>query len=178
MTSFVGTFSDPERQAFFNPNNHDVLKRPLYIVTFSASALWADGQVPIYPKHREAKFFKASVQVPGPEHSVTAEVYQPWLEAIDSSTGSLLESDVELDLHLVSGASLDHGDHVHDQRLEVEQEAIRRQELTYYPCSSRRKKEPKQPHQNIFSVLEKICPCQIFDKEPMTCTVQGGGRGG
>ena len=57
VSSFVGAFSDPERQAFFNPNNNDVPKRPLYIVTFSASALWADGQVPIYPKHRKAKIY-------------------------------------------------------------------------------------------------------------------------
>ena len=74
------------------------------------------------------------MQVPGAEHSVTAEVYQPWLEAIDSSTESLVEADVELDLHLVGGVSLDHGDHVHDQRLEVEQEAVRRQQPTHSQC--------------------------------------------
>ena len=44
VTSLVGAFADPERQAFFSLNT-DVPKRPLYIVTFSASALWADGQV-------------------------------------------------------------------------------------------------------------------------------------
>ena len=66
------------------------------------------------------------LQVPGPQHSVTAEIYQPWLEAVDSSAESLLEADVELDLHLAGGEVLDHGDHVHDQRLEIEQEAVRR----------------------------------------------------
>ena len=64
---------------------------------------------------------------------MTAEVYQPWLEAVDSSSvGSLMEADVELDLHLAGGESVDHGDHVHDQRLEIEQEAVRRQ--THYQC--------------------------------------------
>ena len=163
MTSFVGTFSDPERQAFFNPNSHDVPKRPLYIVTFSASALWADGQVPIYAKRRIDKFF---IQVPGGQHSVTAEVYQPWLEAIDSSTESLLESDVELDLHLVGGASLDHGDHVHDQRLEVEQEAVRRQELTYFPCCSRRKKSPSNLTKISSLFLKKCVLARFLTKHP------------
>ena len=59
---------------------------------------------------------------------MTAEIYQPWLEAVDSSAGSLAEDDhVELDLHLAAGGEvLDHGDHVHDQRLEIEEEAVRR----------------------------------------------------
>ena len=59
---------------------------------------------------------------------MTAEIYQPWLEAVDSSAGSLAEDDhVELDLHLAGGGEvLDHGDHVHDQRLEIEEEAVRR----------------------------------------------------
>ena len=116
ITCFVGVFPDPERQAFFNPNSDAVPKRPLYIVTFAASALWAGGQVP------------------GPEHDVTAEVYQPWLEAID--TQGVVEADVnvELDLHLDSGGSLDHGDHVHDQRLEVEQEAVNREEAEEDPA--------------------------------------------
>jgi len=110
VTSLVAAFADPERQAFFEGPASNVPKRQLYIVTFSASALWADGQVP------------------GPQHSVTAEIYQPWLEAVDSSAESLLEADVELDLHLAGGEVLDHGDHVHDQRLEIEQEAVRREE--------------------------------------------------
>ena len=67
------------------------------------------------------------LQVPGPQHSVTAEIYQPWLEAVDSSVGSLVvEANLELDLHLADGEVLDHGDHVHDQRLQIEQEAVRR----------------------------------------------------
>ena len=45
VTSRVAAFSDPERQAFFEGPTSNVPKRPLYIVTFSASALWADGQV-------------------------------------------------------------------------------------------------------------------------------------
>ena len=60
---------------------------------------------------------------------MTAEIYQPWLEAVDSSAGSFAEADhVELDLHLAGGEVLDHGDHVHDQRLEIEEEAVRRKE--------------------------------------------------
>ena len=55
---------------------------------------------------------------------MTAEIYQPWLEA---SSGSFEKDvNVELDLHLADGGLVDHGDHVHDQRLEVEQEALRR----------------------------------------------------
>jgi len=111
VTSLVGAFSDPERQTFFEGPTSVVPKRPLYIVTFSASALWADGQVP------------------GPQHSVTAEIYQPWLEAVDSSVGSLVvKANLELDLHLADGEVLDHGDHVHDQRLQIEQEAVRRKD--------------------------------------------------
>ena len=45
VTSLVAAFSDPERQAFFEGPASNVPKRQLYIVTFSASALWADGQV-------------------------------------------------------------------------------------------------------------------------------------
>ena len=45
VTSLAAAFADPERQAFFEGPNSNVPKRQLYIVTFSASALWADGQV-------------------------------------------------------------------------------------------------------------------------------------
>ena len=45
VTSLVGSFSDPERQAFCTGPNTSIPKRPLYIITFLASALWADGQV-------------------------------------------------------------------------------------------------------------------------------------
>jgi len=113
VTNLVGSFSDPERQAFYTGPNTSIPKRPLYIITFLASALWADGQVP------------------GLQHSVTAEIYQPWLEAVESSAGSFAEADhVELDLHLAGGEVLDHGDHVHDQRLEIEEEAVRREEAS------------------------------------------------
>ena len=58
---------------------------------------------------------------------MTAEIYQPWLEASSDTAGNFQEDvNVELDLHLADGGLVDHGDHVHDQRLEVEQEAVRR----------------------------------------------------
>ena len=58
---------------------------------------------------------------------MTAEIYQPWLEASSDTSGSFeVDVNVELDLHLADGGLVDHGDHVHDQRLEVEQEAVRR----------------------------------------------------
>ena len=58
---------------------------------------------------------------------MTAEIYQPWLEASSYTPGNFEEDiNVELDLHLADGGLVDHGDHVHDQRLEVEQEAVRR----------------------------------------------------
>ena len=58
---------------------------------------------------------------------MTAEIYQPWLEASSDVSGSFeVDVNVELDLHLADGGLVDHGDHVHDQRLEVEQEAVRR----------------------------------------------------
>ena len=58
---------------------------------------------------------------------MTAEIYQPWLEASSDTPGNFEEDvNVELDLHLAVGGLVDHGDHVHDQRLQVEQEAVRR----------------------------------------------------
>ena len=58
---------------------------------------------------------------------MTAEIYQPWLEASSDTPGNFEEDvNVELDLLLADGGLVDHGDHVHDQRLEVEQEAVRR----------------------------------------------------
>ena len=110
-------------------------------------------------KHRLKKTtfcMKVQLQVPGPQHSVTAEIYQPWLEAVDSSAESLLEADVELDLHLAGGEVLDHGDHVHDQRLEIEQEAVRR-------------KDTSNEEQFIDNNVEQ----DLSDK----VDVQGGGRG-
>ena len=56
---------------------------------------------------------------------MTAEIYQPWLEISSHVSGSFEEDvNVELDLHLADGGLVDHGDHVHDQRLQVEQEAV------------------------------------------------------
>ena len=58
---------------------------------------------------------------------MTAEIYQPWLEASSDTPGNFeVDVNVELDLHLADGGLVDHGDHVHDQRLQVEQEAVRR----------------------------------------------------
>ena len=58
---------------------------------------------------------------------MTADIYQPWLEASSDASGCFeVDVNVELDLHLADGGLVDHGDHVHDQRLEVEQEAVRR----------------------------------------------------
>ena len=58
---------------------------------------------------------------------MTAEIYQPWLEASSDTPGNFQEDvNVELDLHLADGGLVDHGDHVPDQRLQVEQEAVRR----------------------------------------------------
>jgi len=111
VTSIVGSFSDPEQQAFYNSDQRPVPKRLLYIVKFPAASLWANEQVP------------------GPQHDVTAEIYQPWLEVSSDVSGSFeIDVNVELDLHLADGGLVDHGDHVHDQRLEVEQEAVRREE--------------------------------------------------
>ena len=45
VTNLVGSFSDPEHQAFYAGPITNIPKRPLYIITFLASALWADGQV-------------------------------------------------------------------------------------------------------------------------------------
>ena len=58
---------------------------------------------------------------------MTAEIYQPWLEASSDTPGNFeVDVNVELDLHLADRGLVDHGDHVHDQRLQVEQEAVRR----------------------------------------------------
>ena len=58
---------------------------------------------------------------------MTAEIYQPWLEASSDTPGNFeVYVNVELDLHLSDGGLVEHGDHVHDQRLQVEQEAVRR----------------------------------------------------
>ena len=65
--------------------------------------------------------------MPGPGHAVTAEVYQPWLEGAQVGEGALEEQAVVRDLHMV-GEAVDHGDHVHERRLEVEEEAVRREE--------------------------------------------------
>ena len=63
--------------------------------------------------------------MPGAGHDVTAEVFQPWLE--EATGASPTEGNVVRDLHM-AGERQDHGDHVHDQRLEVEEEAVRREE--------------------------------------------------
>ena len=105
VTRLLGSFPNPEQGAFLQG---PAALRPLYLVTFPAAELWAGAEVP------------------GPGHDVTAEVFQPWLE--EATEASPREGNIVRDLHM-AGERQNHGDHVHDQRLEVEEEAVRREEV-------------------------------------------------
>jgi len=106
----LGNFPDPEHKAFSSHMETDKpAKRPLYVVSFPAAALWPGGDFP------------------GAEDEVTAEVYQPWLSPVTTDEAHTEERNVERDLHM-KGEAQDHGDHVHDMRLEVEQQAVRREQ--------------------------------------------------
>ena len=114
---FLGCFPNPEREAFFEDKPGGL--QPLYLVTFQQKDLWSSSSS-------------------SPENvEVTAEIYEAWIrKADDQSDEDTADVNVDIDAapqHEV----LDHGDHVHDTRLDTELEAVRRELLTEDPRGQR-----------------------------------------
>ena len=114
---FLGCFPNPEREAFIEDKPGGL--QPLYLVTFQQKDLWSSST----SSHEDVE--------------VTAEIYEAWIRKADDQSDEDT-ADVNVDIDAAPQQEvLDHGDHVHDTRLDTELEAVRRELLTEDPRGQR-----------------------------------------